>query len=396
MLDQQERKEERRGKSAGNPNRISNQNRYKQPISYVFHWQPISYPFRRTSIYPSLLSLPTELVGVPLPRFSSLSKPSEIWDFEWWKKLSDGSSEERPCWQRNSDRGSPLSLIVGSLCIKHPNLFGKSEKLDVLWDKGLSDSNILIAYRKPRPEWLAQHSFVIQHSVSPEIGIHGVPVDNFSRTGSGGVNLCRFSAGLDLDEPGSSNWSSKTSIKFEHVRPVNDDGHSITRDIHGFTVTSSGSCHDSMVVLKQESRFAKANDHSFTRFSLQIEQGIPLMSKWLIFNRFKFAASKGVRAGPGFLLASITGGSIVGDIAPYQAFAIGGLGSVRGYGEGAVGSGRSCLVANTELTFPMNQMLDGALFCDVGSDLGSGRYVPENPNRVEEKPSLISFFIRKP
>lgn len=55
-----------------------------------------------------------------------------------------------------------------------------------------------------------------------------------------------------------------------------------------------------------------------------------------------------------FLLCnSLTGGSIVGDMAPYQAFAIGGLGSVRGYGEGAVGSGRSCLVANTELALPL-------------------------------------------
>ncbi|KAM0012590.1 putative bacterial surface antigen (D15), surface antigen D15 [Helianthus debilis subsp. tardiflorus] len=287
---------------------------------------------------------------------------------------------------RNSGTGSPLSLIVGSLCIKHPNLFGKSEKLDVLWDKGLSDSNILIAYRKPRPEWLAQHSFVLQHSVSPEVGIHGVPADNFSRTQSGGVNLCRFSAGLDLDEPGSSNWSSKTSIKIEHVRPVNDDGHSISRDLHGFPVTCSGTRDDNMVVLKQESRFAKANDHSFTRFSLQIEQGIPLFSKWLIFNRFKFAASKGVKVGPGFLLASLTGGSVVGDIAPYQAFAIGGLGSVRGYGEGAVGSGRSCLIANAELTFPLNHMLDGALFCDCGTDLGSGRYVPGNPGLRHGKP----------
>ncbi|GJU71321.1 outer envelope protein 80, chloroplastic [Tanacetum coccineum] len=244
----------------------------------------------------------------------------------------------------NSATGSPLSLIVGSLCIKHPNLFGKSEKLDVLWDKGLSDSNILIAYRKPRPEWLAQHSLVIQHSVSPEVGIHGVPVDNFSRTGSGGVNLCRFSAGVELDEPGSSNWNSKTSVKFEakqingvfdvrletgylNVRPVNDDGRSICRDLHGFPVT----CRNPD-------------------------------------------------------LRSLTGGSIVGDIAPYQAFAIGGLGSVRGYGEGAVGCGRSCLVANTELTFPVTQMLDGALFCDCGTDLGSGRYVPGNPGLRHGKP----------
>ncbi|CAI9105790.1 OLC1v1004803C2 [Oldenlandia corymbosa var. corymbosa] len=285
---------------------------------------------------------------------------------------------------RNS--GSPLSLIIGSLCIKHPNLFGKSEKLDVLWDKGLYDSNIFIAYRKPKPEWLPQQSFVVQHSVSPEIGVHGVPVDNFSRSGSGGVNLCRLSAGLDLSEPASSNWSSKTSIKFEHVRPMNDEGYSISRDPHGFPVTCSGGYHDSMVVIKQESRFAKANERSFTRFTLQIEQGIPLLSKWLIFNRFKFNASKGVRLGPAFLLTSLTGGSIVGDIAPYQAFAIGGLGSVRGYGEGAVGTGRSCLVANNELTLPLNQMLEGAVFLDCGSDLGSGRHVPGNPSLRHGKP----------
>lgn len=97
-----------------------------------------------------------------------------------------------------------------------------------------------------------------------------------------------------------------------------------------------------MVVLKQESRFARANDQSLTevmcfyihytkmnhlnvvenfslvnisycinflkhpllffQFTLQIEQGVPILSKWLIFNRFKFVASKGVKLGPAFLL----------------------------------------------------------------------------------------------
>lgn len=119
---------------------------------------------------------------------------------------------------------------------------------------------------------------------------------------------------------------------------------------------------------------------------MQIEQGIPLLSKWLIFNRFKFVASKGVRLGPAFLLTSLTGGSVVGDIAPYQAFAIGGLGSVRGYGEGAVGTGRSCLVANSELILPLNQMLEGAIFLDCGTDMGSGRHVPGNPALRHGKP----------
>ncbi|KAK4780135.1 hypothetical protein SAY87_016241 [Trapa incisa] len=282
--------------------------------------------------------------------------------------------------------GSPLSLIIGSLCLKHPNLFGGSEKLDVSWDKGLYDSNALIAYRRPRPEWLSQQSFVIQHSLTPEIGVHGLPMDNFSRSGSGGVNLSQFSVGLDLTEPANSNWSSTTSIRFKHVCPVNDDGRSISRDLDGFPVTYSGNCHDNMVVLKQESHYAKANDCSFFRASFQIEQGIPLLSKWIIFNRLKFVASKGVKVGPAFLLASITGGSIVGDMAPYQAFAIGGLGSVRGYGEGSIGSGRSCLVANSELTIPLNKMMEGALFLDCGTDLGSDRHVPGNPALRQGKP----------
>ncbi|KAK9939199.1 hypothetical protein M0R45_015905 [Rubus argutus] len=162
---------------------------------------------------------------------------------------------------------------------------------------------------------------------------------------------------MDLNEPASSKWSSTTSIKFEHVRPVNDNGRPMSRDLDGFPVTCSGSPHDSMVVLKQESRYAKANDRSFFHFSLQIEQGIPVLSKWLIFNKFKFVASKGVKLGPAFLLTRMTGGSIVGDMAPYQAF----------------GNWR-------ELTLPLyNKMLEGAVFLDCGTDLGSAHHVPGNP-----------------
>ncbi|CAI0541612.1 unnamed protein product [Linum tenue] len=232
-----------------------------------------------------------------------------------------------------------LPPIPISLCIKHPNLFGGSEKLDVSWDKGLYDSTVLVAYRRPRPEWLPQQCFVLQH-----------------------VNI------------------------------LSDDGRSITRDMEGFPVTCSGSTHDSMVVLKQESRYAKATNDSFSRFSMQIEQGIPVLSKWLIFNKFKFVATKGLKLGPAFLVASLTGGSIVGDMAPYQAFAVGGLGSVRGYGEGAVGSGRSCLVANSELTLPLTETLNGALFLDCGSDLGSGRLVPGNPALRQGKPGSGTGF----
>ena len=48
------------------------------------------------------------------------------------------------------------------ISLKHPSLFGRSEKLDVILDKGINDSNVVVAFRRPRPEWLSQQSFVIQ------------------------------------------------------------------------------------------------------------------------------------------------------------------------------------------------------------------------------------------
>jgi len=58
--------------------------------------------------------------------------------------------------------GVALSHIVGRISLKHPSLFGRSEKLDVILDKGINDSNVVVAFRRPRPEWLSQQSFVIQ------------------------------------------------------------------------------------------------------------------------------------------------------------------------------------------------------------------------------------------
>jgi len=49
----------------------------------------------------------------------------------------------------------------------------------------------------------------------------------------------------------------------------------------------------------------------------------------------------------------MSGGTVMGSFAPYQAFAIGGPSSVRGYGKGAIGVGQSCLVSTTELLIPL-------------------------------------------
>jgi hypothetical protein len=104
-----------------------------------------------------------------------------------------------------------------------------------------------------------------QHSMTPEIAVHGFPADNFTRSGSRGINLSRLSFGLELNEPATSKWTSGTSVKFEvgvypntfcslflfytdcclsflsthqHIRPVNNQGRSIARDHDGFPLTN--------------------------------------------------------------------------------------------------------------------------------------------------------------
>lgn len=44
---------------------------------------------------------------------------------------------------------------------------------------------------------------------------------------------------------------------------------------------------------------------------------------------------------------------MIGNFPPHEAFVIGGTNSVRGYEEGAVGSGRSYAVGSGEISFPL-------------------------------------------
>ena len=54
-----------------------------------------------------------------------------------------------------------------------------------------------------------------------------------------------------------------------------------------------------------------------------------------------------------FTVRDSAGGTIIGDLPPYEAFPIGGTNSVRGYSEGGVGSGRTFGVGTAELHWPL-------------------------------------------
>ncbi|BCX11092.1 MAG: hypothetical protein KatS3mg067_0030 [Thermosynechococcus sp.] len=65
---------------------------------------------------------------------------------------------------------------------------------------------------------------------------------------------------------------------------------------------------------------------------------------------------------------------------------LGGANSVRGWEEGAIGSGRAFVQGTVEYRFPIFNIVGGALFVDGASLLGTQSSVPGQPGIVRGKP----------
>ncbi|KAK7393430.1 hypothetical protein VNO78_21986 [Psophocarpus tetragonolobus] len=285
---------------------------------------------------------------------------------------------------------SLVSVASGSLSMKHPGLFYYSDLLDMSWHKGLHDSDLLVTYRYHTSLHLHSPSLTIKHSVSPEVGIHGIPVNNFSHSLSQGVRLSKLSIGYDYIGPSESDSTTckATGVYFKRFHFTHDGGRSISTDRDGLQLTRSGGPSDNMIVISQRSRYEDESDGGFTNFSVKMELGTPILPTLLTYSRLELSAARGIKLGPALLFSRMSGGTVMGSFAPYQAFAIGGPNSVRGYGEGAIAVGQSCLVSTSEMSIPLNKKLTGIIFLDCGSDLWSSNKVPNNPGERHGKPGI--------
>ena len=78
-------------------------------------------------------------------------------------------------------------------------------------------------------------------------------------------------------------------------------------------------------------------------------------------------------------------GTIIGELPPYEAFCMGGTSSVRGWSSCDLAVSKSFVESTAEYRFPIWRMISGAMFADVGSDLGSQNDVPGKPGLLLNK-----------
>ncbi|EOY32606.1 Outer envelope protein of 80 kDa isoform 4 [Theobroma cacao] len=267
----------------------------------------------------------------------------------------------------------PLSGLIGSFAYSHRNLFGRNQKLNISLERGQIDSIFRINYTDP---WIegddkrTSRTIIVQNSRTPGTLVHGNLHDNSS------LSIGRVTAGVEFSRPIRPKWNGTAGLIFQHAGARDEKGNPIIKDFYGSPLTASGKPYDDMLLAKFESVYTGSGDQGSSMFAFNMEQGLPVMPEWLFFNRVNARARKGVEIGPARLLLSLSGGHVVGNFSPHEAFAIGGTNSVRGYEEGAVGSGRSYVVGSSEVSFPMVGPVEGVMFADYGHDLWSGPNVP--------------------
>ncbi|XP_047317886.1 outer envelope protein 80, chloroplastic [Impatiens glandulifera] len=277
----------------------------------------------------------------------------------------------------------PLSGLIGSFAYSHRNVFGRNQKLNVSLERGQVDSIFRINYTDP---WIegddkrTSRSIMIQNSRMPGTLVHGNQPDN------GSLTIGRVTAGIEFSRPLRPKWSGTAGLIFQHAGARDDRGNPIIKDFYSSPLTASGNNYDETLLTKFECVYTGSGDPGSSLFVFGVEQGLPLLPEWLSFNRVNTRARKGLKIGPARFLLSLSGGHVVGNFSPHEAFAIGGTNSIRGYEEGAVGSGRSYVVGSGEISFLLARPVEGVAFADYGTDLGSGSTVPGDPAGARLKP----------
>ena len=300
---------------------------------------------------------------------------------------------------------SSATGLFGTVSYQQQNLGGRNQKLGAEVQIGERQTLFDLSFTDP---WIAGDPYrtsftanvfrrrsisVIFDGGEREIRLPNEDRPRIVRTGAG-IN---FTRPLSRNPFADSEWTASVGLQYQRVSITDRKGRRESRDELGNLLSFSDSGSDDLTTLQAGVVRDRRNDPlrptsgSLLRFGM--EQSIPVGSGNILLNRLRASYSfylpvkyTNFSPGPQTLAFSFRGGTVFGDLPPYEAFALGGANSVRGYDEGDMGAGRSFLEASVEYRFPIISFLGGALFLDAGTDLGTGKDVPGDPAGIRGKP----------
>ena len=306
---------------------------------------------------------------------------------------------------------SSTSGLFGSVSYNQLNIGGNAQKLgaeiqigtrsDVLFDVNFTDP--WIATDPNRTSYTANifqrrsTSLVFDGGKTPTYipsTPQGTDIPRIRRQG-GGIT---FNRPLNGDPYSDSAWRGSLGVQYQRVAIQDVNGGSLVpKDNRNNDLTFSKTGQDDLLMVQlgitQDLRNSFTDPTQGTLLKLGLDQSVPVGLGNIFMTRARasftnYTPVKLLNFTPGSqaLVFNVQGGTILGDLPPYEAFSIGGTSSVRGFEDGDVGSGRSYVQATAEYRFPLISIVGGEIFVDYGTDLGTGSSVPGNPAGVRGKP----------
>jgi outer membrane protein insertion porin family len=234
-----------------------------------------------------------------------------------------------------------------------------------------------------------------------ERGISRVFDDNVLLSNGDNVREGKIGAGVGLSKSLGNGWNGAIDLNYTRTSQRDASGNVVSTDALGNPLSLSGRGIDDQVSLGFTAGFNQvdnpADPKSGSRLKLSTEQGIPIgigsaaankltadFTQYLPINLFN--KNKTDRDKQEVFAFNVQAGTTIGALAPYKAFTLGGVNSVRGYEQGALGIGRSYIQASAEYRFPLISALGGTLFADYATDLGSASSVPGTPGINQGRP----------
>jgi outer membrane protein insertion porin family len=306
---------------------------------------------------------------------------------------------------------SSTNGVFGSVSFNQQNLGGNAQKLgaevqvgsrDLLFDFNFTDPWIATDPNRTSYNVNAFQrrslSLVFDGGTTPVFLPSSDPtVRDIPRVLRQGVGVT-FGRPLNGNPYADSDWRASLGLQYQKVSIRDAGGGAIVpTDSQGNNLSFSGSGQDDLFMLQlgvtQDLRnnFFDPSQGSLLKFG--VDQSIPIGTGNITMTRLRgsytnYLPVQWLNFAPGnqSLVFNVQGGTVLGDLPPYEAFSLGGTSSVRGYEDGDVGSGRSYLQATAEYRFPIVSIVGGGVFVDYGTDLGTGSSVPGNPAGVRGKP----------
>lgn len=304
---------------------------------------------------------------------------------------------------------SSASGFFGTISYQQQNLGGNNQRLATELQLGTREALFDVSFTDP---WIANDPYRTSYTVNafrrrsislifdgdnPEVDLaQSGDRPRVNRLG-GGIN---FSRPLSKNVFARSDWRGSLGVQYQRVTITDGDGDVEFIDQAGNQLSFSDDGKDDLFTLRlnlvrdKRDNPAAPTSGSVTRFGT--DQTVPIGKGNIFFNRLRGSHSFYFPSPVKLPLVSkdkahtlafnLQGGTIIGDLPPYEAFSLGGSNSVRGFEEGDVGSGRHYLQATAEYRFPVFSVVGGALFVDYATDLGSGDDVPGDPAGTRGKP----------